>query len=130
MGKAQDKHKKGEASQRGKAHWAEVVKIIKKSRAGNQIALVRERENIQGERQYTGIGIYRGRLSGVGSFTRALKNSTNTASNYTTINKPAAQVQMRHLTECAQQIQQLPGESVFEGPRGCSRDACPQHRQN
>lgn len=43
LSKAQDKHKKAEASQRGKAHWAEVVKIIKKSRARNQIALVRER---------------------------------------------------------------------------------------
>lgn len=100
------------------------LRLSRKAEPG--IKLLRwEGENIQGERQYIAIGIYRGRLGGVGSFTRALKNSTNTASNYTTINKAAAQVQMRHLTECAQQIQQLPGESIFEGPRGCSRDAVP-----
>lgn len=93
------------------------LRLSRKAEPG--IKLLRwEVENIQVERQYTKIGIYRGRLSEARSFTRALKNSTNTASNYTTINNPAAHAQMRHLTECAQQIQQLPGESILEGPRG------------
>lgn len=96
-------------------------KIFKKSRARNQIASVIK--DIQGERQYTGIGIYRSRLNRAGSFTWALKNSTNTASNYTTINKPVAHVQMRNPnsvctgdTAIARRLDNRSPEPDYEGP--------------
>lgn len=94
---------------------------MKKSRGRNQIASVIK--DVQGERKYTGIGIYRSRLSGAGSFTWALKNSTNTASNYTAINKPVAHVQMRKSngvctgdTAIARRLGNHSPEPDFEGP--------------
>lgn len=94
----------------------------------NQIASVTK--DIQGERQYTGIGIYRSRLSGAGSFTCALKNSTNTASNYATVNKPVAYVQMRMPnrvctgdTAIARRLDNRSLEPDSEGPCGWNRDA-------
>jgi len=90
-------------------------------------------KDIQGERQYTGIGIYHRRLSGAGSFTWGLKNNSNTASNYTAINKPVAHVQTRTPnrvctgddTAIAGRLDTRSPEPNFEGPCGWNRDAIP-----
>lgn len=86
-------------------------------------------KDIQGDRKYSAIGIYWSRLSWAGSFTWALKNSTNTASNYTAINKPVAHVQMRkprrvHMgdTAIARRLDNCSSEPDFKGLRGWNRD--------
>lgn len=89
-------------------------------------------KDIQGDRQCSGIGIYWSRLSWARSFTWALKISTNTASNYTAINKPVAPVQMRkpkrvHTRDgaIARRLNNCSLEPSPRGPAGGTGMLCP-----